>query len=131
MGVEREVKLVAPSGFQLPALEGVTKSAVAASVSHRRLDAVYYDCADLRLARAGVTLRYRTGEHDPVWTLKLPGGDAGSALVRRELVFPGSPETVPEQARDLVRAYLRSAPLVRVARLATGGWGGSGKSRSR
>jgi CHAD domain-containing protein len=119
VGVEREVKLVAPSGFGLPALDGVIKGAVAGPASHRRLDATYYDCADLRLARAGVTLRYRTGEHDPVWTLKLPGGETGSALSRRELDFVGSPETVPEEARDLIRAYLRSAALVGVARLVT------------
>jgi inorganic triphosphatase YgiF len=33
----------------------------------------HYDTADLRMARHGVTLRYRTGEAEtPRWTLKLP-----------------------------------------------------------
>ena len=44
---------------------------------------------------------------------------AGSALVRRELSFEGPPGTVPAAARDLVRAYVRSRPLIPVARLHT------------
>ena len=36
------------------------------------LDAVYYDIADLRLIRAGVTLRRRTGGDDAGWHLTLP-----------------------------------------------------------
>ena len=39
----------------------------------QQLRATYYDTADLRMARNGVTLRYRTGEAEtPRWTLKLP-----------------------------------------------------------
>ena len=40
----------------------------------QQLDAVYFDTADLRLARAGITLRRREGGCDPGWHLKLPLG---------------------------------------------------------
>jgi len=66
-----------------------------------------------------VTMRHRTGESGPRWTVKLPDGAAGSALVRRELLFDAPPDEVPADARDLVRAYVRSRPLVPVARLHT------------
>ena len=45
--------------------------------------AVYYDTADLRLARWGVSLRHRTGDGTG-WTVKLPEGEDGPALVARE-----------------------------------------------
>ena len=41
--------------------------------------AVYFDTADLRLARAGASLRYR---NDEGWTVKLPGRERRRALVR-------------------------------------------------
>ena len=52
------------------------------------LDAVYYDTADLRLIRAGVTLRRRTGGDDAGWHLKLP---AGAGTRGRDTHSPGRP----------------------------------------
>jgi CHAD domain-containing protein len=119
MGVEREVKLNAVREVSLPDLSGVLPGVRVGTVRRRDLNAVYYDTADLALARSGVTLRYRTGEDVPLWTLKFPLHDSGSMLVRRELDFSGEPDTVPADARDLVRAFLRSRRLRRVARLLT------------
>ena len=51
--------------------------------------------------------------------MKLPEAGSGAALRRREISFDGAPRRVPPQAADLVRAYTRSRPLVRVARLKT------------
>ena len=46
----------------------------------QELDAVYFDTSDLRLARAGITLRRREGGTDPGWHLKLPvGGTAATS----------------------------------------------------
>ena len=53
------------------------------------LHATYWDTADLRLARYGVTLRHRTGEGErPGWTLKLPAVP-GDITARDELQFDG------------------------------------------
>ncbi|QUQ64083.1 CYTH and CHAD domain-containing protein [Kutzneria sp. CA-103260] len=119
MGVERESKLGAPPEFQLPDLTGVVDGAVAEPAPQRTLFAHYYDSADLRLARAGVTLRYRTGEDAPVWTVKLPVSLRGSLIVRREFDFAGTPDVLADKAADLVRAYLRTERLVEVAEVDT------------
>jgi inorganic triphosphatase YgiF len=119
MSVEREAKLVAPADFEMPKLDGLVDGIAAAPLVRRQLDATYYDSADFLLARSGVTLRHRTGEAGPAWTLKLPGTQTASALVRRELVFEGPASTVPAQAHDLLRGYLRSRPLQQVAQLCT------------
>jgi inorganic triphosphatase YgiF len=65
-------------------------------------------------------MRFRTGEGGSgTWTVKLPEGEDGPALVRREVPVPGPAGTPPAEAVALVRAYVRSAPLVAVARLRT------------
>jgi CHAD domain-containing protein len=119
MSDEREAKLIASANVRLPDLDGLVDGASATGLTERHLDATYYDTADLDLARWGITLRHRSGEDGPSWTLKLPGDQTGPALVRPELTFDGPPSSVPAAARDLVRAYVRSRRLVRVARLRT------------
>jgi CHAD domain-containing protein len=71
------------------------------------LMATYYDTPDLRLARAGVSLRYRRGDRQP-WTVKLPSGTPGT---RHEISRPGLPPTVPRDLAELVFAYARGGPL--------------------
>ncbi len=116
---EREAKLGAWAGFTLPDLTGVLEGVTVRPLPERRLDAVYFDTADLRLARWGASLRYRAGDGTG-WTVKLADGDDGPALVRRELTFQGKQSsTVPADVANLVRAYARSAPLVPAARLRT------------
>ena len=46
------------------------------------LSAVYFDTEDLRLARAGITLRRRSGGTDDGWHLKLPAGSDARDEVR-------------------------------------------------
>jgi CHAD domain-containing protein len=117
--VEREVKLLAPEGFELPAMGGAVAGLSDGTPVHLELDAVYFDSADLALARAGVTVRYRSGEAGPPWTVKLPQRADGAMLTRMEFRFDGDPGNVPTGARDLIRAYLRSRRLRRVARIHT------------
>lgn len=112
------MKLGAPAGFGLPALDGVADDVTAVPRVPRTLVAVYYDTPDLRLVRWGVTVRHRTGDGDG-WTVKLPEGEDGPALVRRELTFEGPPEQPPESVASLVLAYARGTPLVPVARIRT------------
>jgi hypothetical protein len=63
---------------------GVAGVAAVSEPAEEILDAVYYDTADLRLIRAGVTLRRRTGGEDAGWHLKLPAG----ADTRDEIRLP-------------------------------------------
>ena len=114
--LEREIKLGVTPGFELPPLAGVAEGVVAAPTQETRLETVYYDTPDLRLARWGCSLRFRQRQG---WTLKLPQPSDGPALVRRELEFPGDASRPPEAATALVLAYLRRSSLVPVATLST------------
>jgi CHAD domain-containing protein len=114
--IEREVKLEAPDGFVLPDLSGAVDGLLARVADERDLDAVYYDTPDLRLARWGVSVRHRSGDGSG-WTVKLPEGDAGPALVRRELTFDGAPGAIPPEVAALVRGYVRSSQLSPAARV--------------
>ena len=81
--IEREVKLGAGPAFHLPDLNGVVDGVAVTPPEAVRLETVYYDTPDLRLARWGVSLRHRAGEG---WTLKLPPkawpGAAGGPAAR-------------------------------------------------
>ncbi|MHB8613362.1 MAG: CYTH and CHAD domain-containing protein [Candidatus Dormibacteraceae bacterium] len=119
--IEREVKLGAGPAFHLPDLGGVLEGVAVTPPEAVRLETVYYDTPDLRLARWGVSLRHRAGEG---WTLKLPPAQAagqpqGELLERDELTFQGGAKRPPEAAVSIVRAYVRKAELVPVARLST------------
>jgi len=113
---EREVKLAASPSFRLPELDGLVNGATAVAREPERLSTTYLDTEDLRLARWGVSLRYRLGEG---WTLKLPVEQQGPLLVRDELTFEGNGRRPPRQAVDLVRAYVRTAELLPQIRLRT------------
>ena len=112
-----------PARGRTPALDAVktmTGTAGVAAVSElpeQLLDAIYYDTADLRLIRAGITLRRRTGGEDAGWHLKLPAG----ADTRDEIRLPltGADDVVPEELTALVRAYTRGAALAPVVRIQT------------
>lgn len=83
------------------------------------LRATYYDTSDLRLARHGVTLRFRSGDQDQSgWTLKLPK-ENGRVSVRDEFFYEGSASNIPDAVRSLVTAWVRSATLSPAARLST------------
>ncbi|MGH9189752.1 MAG: CHAD domain-containing protein [Acidimicrobiales bacterium] len=115
---EREAKLEAWPGFVVPDMSGVVDGLTAAAAEPQVLEAVYYDTADLRLARWGATVRYRSGDGTG-WTLKLPKGRRKAALVRQEITFEGKPSTVPAGLVAIVKGYTRSSPLAAVAKLRT------------
>ncbi|MDQ3764749.1 MAG: CYTH and CHAD domain-containing protein [Actinomycetota bacterium] len=83
----------------------------------QKLEAVYFDTADLRLIRAGVTLRRRTGGSDPGWHLKLPvDGDSSDEL---RMPVGRSRRKPPAELVALTRVHTRGAALVPVAQLNT------------
>jgi CHAD domain-containing protein len=114
---EREVKVLVDSDARLPSVD-VLLHGIAIATAEEEIDqeAVYFDTPDLRLTRAGASLRYRS---DDGWTVKLPESRHSSTFVRGEYAFVGGAGVPPEPAVDLVRALVRSAPLGEVARLRT------------
>jgi CHAD domain-containing protein len=85
----------------------------------QQLLATYLDTADLALAGARITLRYRTGDDATGWHLKLPAGkDTRDEIqIRTEAVDdPGPP---PSELAQLLRTITRGAPLLPIAELRT------------
>ena len=111
MDVTREIetKLSVPEDFDLPSL-GEVKGVDHVAVRWLRLKALYVDTEDHRLARSGTTLRHRTGEGRPQWTLKLASPSA-HGLDRLELSVPGPRTRRPAELDDLLTARLRGEPL--------------------
>ncbi|GAA4676643.1 CYTH and CHAD domain-containing protein [Phytohabitans rumicis] len=106
--LEEERKYEVEPRFALPDLTGALPSG--GRIVERpavTLTATYYDAPDLRLARAGVSLRYRRGDAEP-WTVKLPADVPG---VRHEISRGGGPDIPPADLVALVTAYSLGAPL--------------------
>jgi CHAD domain-containing protein len=117
--IEREFKLAAEAGILLPDLADSVAGLVVGPKTTLQLDAVYYDTPTLSLARSGVTLRSRSGEPGPIWTLKLPVSSADSAFSRHEFMFDEPAGPVPMAVRRATKAYTRSQALGPVVRLQT------------
>jgi CHAD domain-containing protein len=118
MPTEREYKFAVLVDREVPGLDDLVAVGDPVVVEQT---AVYYDTVDLRLTRAGASLRHRS---DDGWTVKLPveggiGIGADAALVRAEHPVAGPPGDPPVAARDLVAARVRTARLTPVARLHT------------
>jgi CHAD domain-containing protein len=116
---ETEAKYEAGPDTVLPPLDTVPQVARTASPPEELLVAVYYDTSDLRLLRAGITLRRRTGGKDGGWHLKLPVSGRTREEVRLPLDAGPPPDEVPRELADLVRARSRDAELVPVATVST------------
>jgi CHAD domain-containing protein len=114
VATEREYKFAVPTGWALPAFDDLVTVGPAVVVEQT---AVYHDTPDLRLARAGASLRHRS---DDGWTVKLPEEPSGDdALVRAEHAVAGPPGAPPAAALDLVTGLARTARLVPIARIHT------------
>ncbi|AKK11540.1 CYTH and CHAD domain-containing protein [Corynebacterium uterequi] len=102
---------VVPELTQLPGVHAVAGTQV------HHLSAIYYDTADLRLTRAKVTLRRRSGGKDDGWHLKLPG-DGGRLELSAELAPPTQGQyEVPEELLSQVRALVRDEELIPIAQV--------------
>lgn len=110
--LETEVKFSVHPSFEIPSFDEAEPPLHLEGRLPQHLKATYYDSADLRLARNGITLRYRTGDHHEggAWHLKLPVR-IGDGRTREELHFDGEPRNVPEKIRDLVTVYVRRERL--------------------
>lgn len=108
-----ERKFAADPSFLLPDL--ARAGWVVGSPTTYQLRATYYDTADLRLARARITLRRRLGGKDAGWHLKLPAGSDRDEIARP----PGRAGAVPTSLSDLVLARTGGQALVPVAQIDT------------
>ena len=114
--LETERKYEADAQTQLPSLVGLPGVAAESDPAEFRLEAEYFDTEDLRLLRAGITLRRRRGGDDAGWHLKLPAG----RYSRIELHLPpGRSRVVPAELARLVRVHSRGTRLAPVARIDT------------
>ena len=115
--VETELKFEVSGDFVLPDLGSPANAVAMTEPEVFLLVASYFDTADLRLAKASITLRRRTGGSDAGWHLKLPV----TAGTRRELQVPlGDDATaVPAQLASQVATWVRDEPLQVVAVLET------------
>jgi CHAD domain-containing protein len=115
--VEIERKFDVGEAFVLPDLSDVPGVASVGEPVEHTLEATYHDTADLRLARAKVTLRRRTGGTDAGWHVKLPA----SAGARRELHSPlgRAVKSVPKPVMEPLLGIVRHAPVIPVATLRT------------
>jgi inorganic triphosphatase YgiF len=105
--VERERKLEGGEEVDLDRLGGDR-------IDSQFFSSTYYDVADLRLLREGITLRRRSENGAGVWQLKLPCDDA-----RLELEEPGGPAPVPASLAAVLSGVVREREVVPVATLAT------------
>jgi CHAD domain-containing protein len=111
---ETELKYEAPPGATLPDLRGLPHVASQSESDGVKLEATYHDTATYGLARAGITLRRRTGGSDAGWHLKVPRGHH----TRTELRLPLG-EELPREFADLLTARLRGQALRPVATITT------------
>ena len=101
--IEVEAKFAVDDTIAVPDLTALTAVESAGETVRHSLSAIYYDTADLRLTRAKVTLRRRTGGKDDGWHIKLPGA-TGRTELHAELTDPSTP---PDELLDAVRAIIR------------------------
>lgn len=109
--LEEERKYDVDTSFELPSLkEALPKGGKVVPLPARTLRATYYDTETARLARAGISVRHRSGERGkPPWTVKLP--TSGPAESRDEINREGASRTMPAELVALLTAYHRGAPL--------------------
>jgi CHAD domain-containing protein len=114
---ETEHKYEVEGDVVLPSLADLPRVASVSDPEIQTLTAEYYDTDDLRLLRAGITLRRREGGPDEGWQLKLPDAAPETARVDRRRKSGGAP--VPAELARLVRAHARDAALRPVALIET------------
>ena len=110
---EYEVKLELPETSRTVDLSAIGKLGES-SVYH--LQAVYFDTPAHDLARAGSTLRRRSGGTDAGWHLKIKGGEPG---LRHEFQGPIRGARPPAALRQILPDALEHAPLIPVIRMNT------------
>lgn len=116
---EMETELKYEAGAELPSLRDLPGVTGVDGPHTERLEAIYFDTADLRLARHGATLRRRTGGHDAGWHLKVPAGGDSRTELRLPLGSGGATNAPPDELADLTFGMVRGAEIRPVAQVKT------------
>ena len=112
---EREDKYDVDPDWLFPDLAPALPAGVRLERRTIRLSSRYYDTAGLALLAQRITLRFRTGEADAGWQLKLPDGKA-----RTELRLPEAGEaSIPMEFQQLLLGVRSGAELAPVAKIDT------------
>ena len=106
--VERELKLEAGEGFELPDLGGER-------LADRIFTSTYFDTPSRSLSAVGITLRRRIENRRSLWQLKLPR--AGTARV--EIEARGGTAGPPAELASLLAVHLKDDGLQPIAVLRT------------
>lgn len=106
---ETEQRYESDLGVALPSLADLPEVAAISAPEVETLETEYYDTDDLRLLRAGITMRRR----DQEWRLRLPPRPDVRHLVNQ------ADDPLPDELTRLVRAHTRGAALRPVARVQT------------
>jgi CHAD domain-containing protein len=116
---EVETELKYEAGGAPPALRDLPGVSEVEGPGTERLSAVYFDTADLRLARHGATLRRRTGGGDAGWHLKVPVG--GDSRVELRLPLDEGPATnaPPAELAELTFGMARGVSIRPIALVKT------------
>jgi CHAD domain-containing protein len=115
---EIERKYEATRGTKLPSWSSLF-AGVEPVAHEQKLLATYLDTADLRLAGARITLRYRTGDDATGWHLKLPAGKDTRDEIQVHTEAVDDPGPPPGELAQLLRSITRGAPLQPIAELRT------------
>ena len=115
--LEIEAKFAVDSSAELPDLTTLPEIGSVAREEHHELSAIYFDTPDLRLTRAKMTLRRRTGGNDSGWHIKTP-----AAAGRQELHAPlddaaDGNYAVPAELLAEIRSLVRTLPLKPIAQV--------------
>ncbi|MBB5786440.1 CYTH and CHAD domain-containing protein [Jiangella mangrovi] len=125
--IERERKYEVRDDGPAPPVAGLTFAGGTTPVdpSSEELQAVYFDTPDLRLLRAGITLRRCAGGADAGWHLKVPSAEADTRVeLRLPLEEPvalvaGGADTPPSDFTALLDGHTRGLELEPVAHIVT------------
>ena len=110
---EVEIKFAVDGSTAVPDLTRLPEVESIGSTREHRLSAIYYDTRDLRLTRAKITLRRRTGGKDDGWHIKMPASQ-GRLELGAELTDPAK---IPPEILSQVRAIVRDLPLEPIAQV--------------
>jgi CHAD domain-containing protein/uncharacterized protein YjbK len=106
-------------GRSLPSLRDLPGVSDVDGPRVEKLDAVYFDTADLRLAQHGVTLRRRTGGEDAGWHLKVPAGADSRTELRLPLDSGAATNAPPGELTELTFGMTRGFAIRPVVQIKT------------
>jgi CHAD domain-containing protein len=108
------IRLEAPPHFTPPRLVDLGEGVEVSAPVRSQLTSVYWDTADMRLARWGCSL---LAVQDGGWEIEFPSLHPTKSRTSDTSAVAGAADHPPEAALDLLRAYVRTAALRPVAKL--------------